>query len=159
MELLRQFDEHQDASDEAWRWLTKLSLADNAHVCSRDNIPKGFPPYTILIVEERDAVVDFLRAPILALLDLVERLAIVWREWADVGGPMYHNPNMPNPFYSYIDSQVGSAFVSFTLQPSVGPKFRYRAVTVCGHANSTDPIWSVVQDCARQIAASTHEPI
>lgn len=167
IELLHRFEASAELSKETWDWLERLRCSGTIKVYSRTNIQPDVPPNTILTLHERDAVVDILRSPVFALLDLVDRLGIGWRQYAELGASLYHQPNMPTPFYSYLDYQVASAFVKFVsplhLMDKIGPKFRYRAVTVYGRPTlddpSYDPIWDMAQTSMRNLASDTHKPI
>lgn len=163
LELLRSLQKPPGSSDDSWRWLADLTISARVRVCSRGKTPAGVPPHTILLLDERDAVVDLLRAPVLALLDLVDQVAFTWRELAALSASIYHEPNMPSPFYAYVDSRVAASFLTLVTQPNLtrmrGPKFRYRAVTVYGRPEPSDPIWQITQEAARGMAASTLQPI
>jgi|CXWL01.1.fsa_nt_gi hypothetical protein len=167
IELLRRFEASAELSKETWSWLEDLRCSGTIKVCSRTNIEPDVPPNTILTIQERDAVVDILRSPVRALLDLVDRLAIFWQQYARLETSFYHQPNMPTPFYTYVDYQVASAFVKFASPPhlkdQIGPNFRYRAVTVYGRSTvddpSYDPIWDIAQTSMRNLASDTHKPI
>lgn len=162
-ELLRRLRGNPGFSEDSWRWLTQLAISVTVQVCSRGNVPEGTPPQTILLVEERDVVVDLIRAPVFALLDLVDQSAFTWRKMAAISVAVYHEPNAPMALYSYVDSRVAGAYLRF-VPPlhetgTIARKLRYRAVTICGRAEPDDPVWEMTQSIARDIAASTHQPI
>jgi hypothetical protein len=163
IDLMRCLPRKGAALEGGWLWLQDLSISAIVQACSRGNVPEGLPPETILLIKERDAVLDLVRAPVVALLDLVGMLAAQWREAGKVRAPIFHEPNMPSEFYAFVDSQVASAFVGLATQKDFkavrGPKLRYRAVTVFGCTDPTDPVWEITQDAARTAAASTWQPI
>lgn len=163
VDLIRGLQVEPVFSDESLRWLAELTISSTVQVCSRETVPEGAPPNTVLLIEERDAVVDLLRSPVVALLDLVDRFAVQWRRVAMLSAPIYHEPNMPSAFYAFVDSQVGQTFLKFApplhTTGTRAPKFRYRAVTACGCQEQTDPMWDLTQRLARLTAAQTHEPI
>jgi hypothetical protein len=161
IDLLRIWAGSSGAPSEAWNWLRDLSLSAIVHCYSHGSTPGGSLPTTILQIEERDVVTDIVKRPVMALLDLARMFAIGWRKLAATGASIYHQHNMPDPFYAHIDSQVASAYVNL-IDPgqlaSGTPKFRYRAVTVVG-MQDYDRLWELAQETARRMAASTHEPI
>jgi hypothetical protein len=161
IDLVRLWAGSSGPSDEAWNWLRDLSLSATVHSYSHGTSPPSVPATVILNVEERDVVTDIIRQPVLALLDLVDRLAVGWRKYAALGASIYHMHSMPDRFYAYVDSQVASAYLNLVdpgLLAEGVPKFRYRAVTVAG-ISEDDRFWDVAQDTARRMAASTHDPI
>lgn len=163
LRLLEHNEDHSGFSAETLEWLLNLRLSANVRVCRRDDPPEGVPPNTILIIEERDAVVDLLHGPVLALLDLVGVMAENWRRVASLGISVFHEPMMPTPFYAYVDREVARSYLTLMPPPHVTgtvlAKSRYRAVTVCGRAAHDDPIWQVERSVAREAAFSTLKPI
>ena len=163
LELIARTRGSVGVSDDTWRWLRDLRFTGTVRVCRRDNPPQGAPRNTILIIEERDAVVDLLEAPVMALLDLVQVLSESWRRVSELGVSVFHEPSMPTPFYAYVDREVGRSFVTFEAPPhstdTVGPKWRYRAVTLYGRALPDSPLWEIVRQAARGAAASTLKPL
>ena len=161
IDFLRGVVGSKGASPEAWEWLRSLSLSGKVDTYSHGNPPPGAAPSIIVNIEERDVVTDLIKQPVMALLDLAGMLAITWRQWAATGASIYHQHNMPDPFYAYVDFQVASSYLKL-VDPvplaSGSPKFRYRAVTVLGIPDD-DRLWEVAQESARASAASTHEPI
>src|ERR1700722_4951900 len=109
VEVIRNFAVGPDCSEDSWRWLTKRTVDVNVHVCNRDTVPTGAPWNTILLLKERDAVVDLLRAPVFALLDLVDHAALTWRPLAEHGISVLYESNVPMQFYAYVDWVVGSS--------------------------------------------------
>ena len=147
---------------EGWQWLQTLTVAGTVTEYSRGAVPPGAAPETILEIEERDAVLDVIHAPVMALLDLVDMLAEQWEQIAALGASVFHQHNMSSTFYAYVDEQVASFYLTFVDEALPGvkaPKFRYRAVTVVGVEPEDEPMWSLCQDVARRQARTTFDPI
>lgn len=163
MSFLKEMNGTDGFSRSSWRWLEELSLTCDVQACGRGNVPEGCPSNTILIVKERDAVIDLIRDPLYALSDMVGRAAVYWRKVAELGARIYFEANSPNSFYTYVEHRAASYFVNFVapsdLAGETNIKNRYRAVTIAGPVAQDDSIWRVARDRARAAAASTLEPI
>ncbi len=150
-------------SKSSWRWLENLSLAEDLTVYGHGEAPGRFPLNTILVVRERDAVIDLIRDPLLALLDIAGRSAVHWRPWAQLDARTYFSSNSPNLFYAYTEYRVASYFLDFVSPSDLNAASnlirRYRAVTVTGSTGQVDRFWEVAREAARVAAASTFEPM
>jgi hypothetical protein len=160
VELVRRFK--PEVSDQSWSWLRGIQTSVEVESYSRLTVPRQFPPTTILVVKERNAVLDVVHQPVLALLDLVDQLASHWTEMAALGARIFHEPNMPTEFYGYVDREVASAYLNLVEAPHLsgqrGIKNRYRAVTLYGRAEAADPLWKVSREAALHAAATTRRP-
>jgi len=106
IEFLRATQDVSHISAKTWNWLETLELSARYMVCSREHVHANLSPHAILVIEERDAIADVIQGPVLALLDIVGMLADHWRKVATLGARIYHEHNMPTPFYAYIDLRV-----------------------------------------------------
>lgn len=148
------------ASVEAWDWLRGLSLSAQVNAYSHGNTPQGTASTTIIGIDERDVVTDIIKRPTMALLEIVGTFAISWREWAATGASIYYTPNLPDPFYTYVDFQVASFYTKLVDPETFAsglPKTRYRAITLVGNSDD-DRHWEVAKETARATAASTFDP-
>lgn len=167
MELLEPVKNFSEISDEAWNWVGSLSVSAVISSIERDKGPPGVHPKTVLAVTERDAVLDLLRIPLLAMGDLVSHFAYSWRLAekfeADAMPSIYYESKMPSEFLAYVEHKVASYYVNFvplaTHNQLQGIKNRYRATTVYGHVSSDDVTWEVARTAAVSTANSTFEPI
>jgi hypothetical protein len=149
------------ASAEAWDWLLGLSMSARVDTYSHGNTPPGTSPMTIIGIHERDAVTDIIKRPIMALLEIVRTFALNWREWAATRASIYYKHNMPDSFYAYVDYQVASFYLELVNPETFASgslKTRYRAVTLAGLTDD-DRHWEIAQKTARDMAASTFDPI
>jgi hypothetical protein len=129
-------------------------------VCDRSAKLEGVPENTILLIQERELVLDLVEAPIMALLDLVGIMSNTWRRFAGTEARLFYEPTVASPFYAYVEREVARSYVTLLERSEVGGlKFRYRAVTVSGRAAPEDPIWQIQRSGAREVAKSTFEPI
>jgi hypothetical protein len=162
LEVLRLLASTQDNfpfSNEDLTWLANLELKAAIRVCSRSTPVEKSPVDTILLIRERDAVLDLLRDPILALLDIVTRCAWMWREWKERDARVYYEPSVPSPFFSYVERQVAESYVDLEPAPHLtgmaGPNLRYRAVTAFGVTSLSAAMFEVVRESARVQARGT----
>jgi len=161
VDLVRASAGASPASSEAWDWLRDLAASTKLRNHSHGDTPPGIPPTIILQIDDCDVILDIVKQPLMALLELVSVLAITWRENAATGASFYHKQTMPNPFYAYVDFQVASAYLDLvdTAQFARGaPKMRYRAVTIVGVPDNSR-LWDAAQEMAREAAATTLQPI
>ena len=161
-ELLRllQVIEGGHLSNDTWAWLSQLSLDPVLRAGADINLPvEQFPVKPVLLVSERDAILDLCRAPLSALLGLVSGMSQTWRQVAIPGMRIFHQPTMPTAFFSYVDRRVGEAYISFLPPQDVAGEGainrRYRAVTVVGRQPLEDVTWEAAQFSARHMAEST----
>jgi hypothetical protein len=76
---------------------------------------------------------------------------------------MYYAPTAANHFLSFVEFRAASYFVAFgepgKLASTSQVKLRYRALTICGFVDATDPIWEVAQIAAHSVVKTTFQPI
>ena len=162
LRLLAATQKDFDITDEDLTWLANLKFNGAIQVVSKTEPPLGCPPHTILLVRERDVVLDLLRDPIIALLEMVRRGALHWREVAKLDARVYLESSSPTPLLAYVENKVAQYYVE--LEPSQnltdrrGPSVRYRAITVFGVNSSDIQMIELVRGFAVTQARSTWEP-
>lgn len=163
LELLAVSDFDFPFTEADLRWVADLQLTPQVDICNRSNPSRGLPLSTILLIHERDTVLDLIRNPVLGLLDLVTRFAWTWRDVKEMGIAAFHQPSVPSPFFCYVEQQVAASYVELQPPPHVvgtsGPNTRYRAVTVYGPSVEDVRHWDVIREVARMQAKSTWEPL
>jgi hypothetical protein len=161
--FLKEFYGTQGYSRSTWRWIEELSLACNVRTYRHGAAPSNCPRNTILLVQERDAVLEMIRDPLLALLDMVDRASMYWRQAAMLGARMYFVPNAPDAFFAYTEYRTASYFIDFVPAPDelaqINVKTRYRAITTTGSLCGREAILGPAREAARAVAASTFRPI
>jgi hypothetical protein len=123
-------------------------------------------PDAHLLVAERSVVIDVLAQPLKALQGMVAQSLETWLK-ASAGGlsadNVYHKHNGSEPFQVWLDVQVGQASGFANLGKKVegltGPNSRYRAVTVSNFRTGSGRLLAVIQECAKDQAASTWGPV
>lgn len=161
--LLKEIYGTQGFSQTAWRWVEELSLASNVQSYRHGGAPRGCPANTILLIYERDAVLDIIRDPILGLLDMVGRASVYWRQATPLGGRIYFSPNAPDAFFAYTEYRTATYFIDFVPTPDEMAQFniksRYRAITTTGSLLGRAEMTEIARESAKRSAASTFEPV
>jgi hypothetical protein len=143
-------------------WLANLEFNGAIQVVAKAAPLAGCPPHTILLVRERDVVLDLLRDPIMALLEMARRGALHWRKIAKLGARIYFEASSPTPLLSYVENQVAQYYVDLEPRPHVadkrGPAVRYRAITIFGVTSSDTKMVELARESAVTQARSTWEP-
>jgi hypothetical protein len=150
-------------TDEDLTWLANLEFNGGIQVASKAQPIAGRPAHTILLVRERDVVLDLLRDPIMALLEMVWRGALHWRKFANLEARVYLESSSPTPLFSYIERQVAQYYIDLEPRPHItgmqGPNVRYRAITAFGVSSSDAKMIEIMREAAAQQARSTWEPV
>lgn len=161
--LLKELYGTRGYSRTTWRWIEELTFSFDVRSYRHGAAPPGCPRNTILLIHERDAVLDIVRNPILALLDMVGRAAVYWRQAAALGACSYFKADSPDAFSAYTEYRTASSLVDFVPHPDelarYNLKMRYRAITTTGDLLGRDAISVVARETARSAAASTFGPI
>lgn len=161
--LLKELYGTQGYSRTSWRWLEELSVTCEIRTFRRGSAPREFPGNTILVIRERDAVLDVIREPILALLDMVGRASVYWKPAATLGARIYFSADAPDAFTAYTEYRTASYFIDFIPAPDEAAQFnikmRYRAITTTGDLLGRETITVSARETAKLAAASTFNPI
>lgn len=154
------------ASGAAWESLYNLKVVATLETPD-ESVPSPDNYNPVLVVRERDYVVDLFTAPLNALVNMVAKMSQTWQLLTQRGltsDNLYLKSSTAEPLASWLDEQVAEAHgLSGIADPNkfrgtISENIRYRAVTIVGW-NGDELMNEATQNASRSQASQTLTPL
>lgn len=131
----------------------------------RQSVPSHLPPDTVLAIEASNVLIELVKNPCAALLDIVSSNIAFWRQKRDVLKSPYVmgvelTPSAPSPLQIAIESEVASSFGVLTKAADLDVHRMnqgFRAITVSGRPPLPDTLVHMLKEHCRAFADPTAE--
>jgi hypothetical protein len=160
--LTMAYYDSSDISLQAVSALARLRFDGTVTAYSRTTVPSQMAQDTVLTIEASDLLIDLIKYPCMALLDLVTQSAAFWKQHQEIIEKLTRVefvPSAPSRLQIAVEKVVASHFGAHTAPEDHGlesPRLNqnYRSLTVSGLPPIPEPFLNEVRRASAAIAKS-----